>query len=454
MSGARGWLGSFGSCRSRIAGGILLAIAIGGALYCARMPNELQRFRAELRSKGYKVSRKEIAASQKGPSRNLEEITDLIRQLGDLYPANLPLMGRCSNAIPVPLTKRDYPWRVEDYKGSAPHTWEDLAKVMRQREPMLRRLQALAREEIPEYGMGEKTPIFGFISMARWLCADALSALRQGSRTTALEDMESITDFALFRSLEKDFIPQLGRIAVISIGLGATWEILQSAEWTEQDLVRIQAAWERVSPLQAIEAAMEGELAFADEMEPEMRKVMPAGNAMLGQLDATDDVLFIMQCALTHCEAARALQKGESWIALKPGLEQTQLKAGSKLNSRYRHQLLRLFLPKFSEFFANGVNAEAARQLLLSDVAIRRFKLCHNGTPPTAFRELSPDFLDVANGHDPFSGEDLQYCTNPDGSYLLYSVGIDGVDNGGDFSVEQGQNFFWESRDMVWPSSQ
>ena len=333
--------------------------------------------------------------------------------------------------------------------------------LMKQGEPTLRRLQALGREEIPEYGAGIKTVVFPFINLARWLCADAISALRQGQGTsTALEDMESITDFALFRSLEKDFIAQLGRIAVISIGVIGTWEILQSEEWTEQELVRMKTAWERISPLQAVEAAMEGNLAFTNEMESEMRKFMPADSleervtTMLGRLDLADDVLLIMECSLAQSEAARALQKGEAWTALKPGLEHIQSKLGPKSNSRYRHLGLRMLFPKLPELLMSGVNAEAARQLLLADLAIRRFKLGHNGTPPMTLRELSPDFLDVANGHDPFSGKDLQYCTKPDGSYLLYSVGKDGVDNGGDPSVDQGQNFFWDSRDMVWPSSQ
>ena len=109
----------------------------------------------------------------------------------------------------------------------------------------------------------------------------------------------------------------------------------------------------------------------------------------------------------------------------------------------------------FETVFADAIRAEAGRQLLLADVAVRKFRLRHNGTPPKTLRELSPDFLNVASGHDPFSGGDLKYRLIPDGSYLLYSVGIDGVDNGGDLSVDKGQGlFFWGSRDMAWPSCQ
>jgi len=100
---------------------------------------------------------------------------------------------------------------------------------------------------------------------------------------------------------------QLGRIVIISIGLKATWEILQSAEWTEHDLVRIKVAWERVSPLQALEAAMEGGLADANEMESQLKKVMIMRSLrdhvarFVVRLNAADDNLFLLRY---HLEVA------------------------------------------------------------------------------------------------------------------------------------------------------
>jgi hypothetical protein len=48
-------------------------------------------------------------------------------------------------------------------------------------------------------------------------------------------------------------------------------------------------------------------------------------------------------------------------------------------------------------------------------------------------------------------GHDLRYRLNPDGTYLLYSVGSDGVDNGGDPTPEEGKRpGFLNGRDWVW----
>jgi hypothetical protein len=47
----------------------------------------------------------------------------------------------------------------------------------------------------------------------------------------------------------------------------------------------------------------------------------------------------------------------------------------------------------------------------------------------------------------------LHYRLNPDGSYLLYSVGEDGIDDGGDCTPASApkQIDFWTGKDVVWP---
>src|SRR5262249_24417341 len=105
-----------------------------------------------------------------------------------------------------------------------------------------------------------------------------------------------------------------------------------------------------------------------------------------------------------------------------------------------------------NDTFESCAQSEAARQLMLAEVAIRRFKLHHQGAVPQNLSDLTPEFLSPASGRDIFCAGDLKYRANPDGSYMLYSVGLDGVDGGGDDSVSDGKQRFWESRDMLWPN--
>jgi hypothetical protein len=74
---------------------------------------------------------------------------------------------------------------------------------------------------------------------------------------------------------------------------------------------------------------------------------------------------------------------------------------------------------------------QAQLRLLMTHLAIRRYRLSH-GKNPESLTELVPDDLSAVP-LDPFSGRRLIYRLNPGGdeAYLLYSVGPDRVDDGG-----------------------
>ena len=65
-----------------------------------------------------------------------------------------------------------------------------------------------------------------------------------------------------------------------------------------------------------------------------------------------------------------------------------------------------------------------------------------------------PEFL-PALPRDLMAGQPLRYRLNPDGSFILYSVGEDGRDDGGDETREGPagwrRNDPWGGRDCVWP---
>jgi hypothetical protein len=68
--------------------------------------------------------------------------------------------------------------------------------------------------------------------------------------------------------------------------------------------------------------------------------------------------------------------------------------------------------------------------------------------------DLAPEFFS-AIPIDPYDGKPLRYHPNADGTYLLYSVGENGVDDGGapTLSTEL-KSMYWQyqkARDWVWP---
>jgi len=93
---------------------------------------------------------------------------------------------------------------------------------------------------------------------------------------------------------------------------------------------------------------------------------------------------------------------------------------------------------------------EAVRALTSTAIAVKRYQLRH-GTSPPDLKALVPEFL-AEVPRDPVDGHPLRYQALPDG-FLLYSIGSDQVDNGGDPSAQPGtKSFQWQrARDWVWP---
>jgi len=78
-----------------------------------------------------------------------------------------------------------------------------------------------------------------------------------------------------------------------------------------------------------------------------------------------------------------------------------------------------------------NVNMRVSGQLLCIDtmLAVERYRLQH-GELPGSLSELVPEFLEEVY-LDPFDGKPLRYVLRPEGGYMIYCIGEDGVDNGG-----------------------
>jgi hypothetical protein len=86
------------------------------------------------------------------------------------------------------------------------------------------------------------------------------------------------------------------------------------------------------------------------------------------------------------------------------------------------------FLPSFYASVVNGFNLEARHRAAKAALAVERYRLVHN-VLPNQLSDLVPDFL-TAVPMDPFDGASLRYKKLAKG-YVIYSVGMDGKDDGG-----------------------
>ena len=99
------------------------------------------------------------------------------------------------------------------------------------------------------------------------------------------------------------------------------------------------------------------------------------------------------------------------------------------------------------------MRAETERSLVICAIALKRYSLRH-GTPPASLDALVPEFV-LSVPIDYMDGKPLKYHLNADGAFVLYSVGADGKDGGGDTALLPDKTSLhnpWDRKDCVWPS--
>jgi len=89
--------------------------------------------------------------------------------------------------------------------------------------------------------------------------------------------------------------------------------------------------------------------------------------------------------------------------------------------------------------------------------ALERYRLA-KGVYPESLDALAPAYIDSVP-HDIMNGEAYHYRLNPDGTFLLYSVGWNQVDDGGKVAYKTGydqslKQIDYEKGDWVWPAPQ
>jgi hypothetical protein len=152
--------------------------------------------------------------------------------------------------------------------------------------------------------------------------------------------------------------------------------------------------------------------------------------------------------------ALRMVKSHRPWPEAKQSIDKTIARINQMAGSpvRLRYWLSMISIPNFQRATDTGMRMETEWQLTRTAVALKRYQL-RDGKLPPGLEALVPEFL-PALPYDPMSGKPLCYRLKPDGSFVLYSVGEDGKDDGGDPNPASGAKCgLWEGRDAVWPSA-
>jgi hypothetical protein len=112
----------------------------------------------------------------------------------------------------------------------------------------------------------------------------------------------------------------------------------------------------------------------------------------------------------------------------------------------------------FAETIGTAMAVEASRQIVITAIALKLYQLKQGNYPPD-LHSLVPEYVATVP-LDPADGKPLRYRLKADGTFLLYSIGVDGKDDNGNPSSGNGYSFappaeyYWtnpDNQDWVWP---
>ncbi|MGH7971335.1 MAG: hypothetical protein ACREIC_21670 [Limisphaerales bacterium] len=370
--------------------------------------------------------------------------------------------------------------------GSVASTWVEMGAELSRIEAPLEEIREAMKNPQAQGNSSPFTGLPNFIairSAVQWLSVHAVYEFHEGRIEAGLGDIEALVGLAQVNRDEYTLVAQMIRIAVAGLGLATTWEGLQAPGWTEAQLQRLQSAWQQVDLADALEKGLSGERAMGEDLWSTLRQTNGLRSTsavfarpLLGSANTTnslasffseniyfpvyrmtsidDDELLYLKTMQGSLDALRSLRTGSSWPMADRAWDRTfgPLLEVTRSLERFRFPFSTIGVPNFLKAMSIGAHAETERQVTVTAIALKRFQLAHAEAPRT-LDALTPDYLASAP-RDLMSGRTLRYALRPGTSPLLYSVGTDGVDNGGDpSSAQQGKLGLWDGRDAVWPEA-
>ena len=482
---------------------IMIAGLLVSIVHHYRLRGATEAYIAELKAQGEPMDLAQVMPPSVPPDQNG---ADTFRKAAALFKADQSLLStNVYNSMRMVAPGKamvcfQQPAAV-DYDVT--NTWEELAGAVAGNKDSFELLDQIVDRPTLDFGIHYEKGVWNldftnlYLSEVKQaalrLHVAGLSDLHRGDGASAAKDVRSMLALVKGMREERLVISELVRIAIANIALPVNWELLQSTNVTDEQLAALQNDWASLEFIRAEENALELERAAGRITVQKWR----SSNAELGhyfQLDQPEipwatwpkpsalnrfrlmsriirwrywwsypDELRALEGYQALLEAPRADQTNHALLSIQNDLKSKVTKLSIPADSgEYfglsdpmkadTHFLLSGSVLTLEKTFPRIVKAETASQLTIGAIALKRYHMKH-GEYPASLVMLVPEFV-AKVPRDPIDGQPLRYRPNPDGTFLLYSIGDDGKDDGGDpaSSDPNKTSLWWQSgRDWVWP---
>jgi hypothetical protein len=460
--------------------------------------SDVDAYRKSLIAKGEEL---EIAEVLPPPVPVEQNGAELVQEAFSLFvPASNDISNIPSAMRMVAPGKAIVCFKQPDVRGyDFTNSWSNIMDVVEAERPAIELLKQTmnypALDFHVEYEKWPNTPLTHLAPFKRCvisLSSAAMCDLHEGDTGSATTNICAMLGLVNGWQDERFLISQLVRMAMVQIAVRPIWEYLQSTNVSDVELAMLQTNWEKLEFTHAMENAILMERASTESVIKRMRtssqffnEIVVGGPATSGSwgssMDFWDSVKFtgakfMWRASWTYSDELQMLQNYQLVLKTLRTTETNgffnpaysnmvnQLQANEPTNDpdswidkMDEKGLQRMFSEDaFGTGSLNRVMAmEAAREIIITAIALKRYQLKY-GDYPTNLDSLVPQFV-AAVPIDPVDGRRLRYRLNAGGTYLLYSIGQDGKDDGGDPSLGasvRNPNLDWLNRralDWVWP---
>ena len=325
-------------------------------------------------------------------------------------------------------------------------------------------------------------------NLAQALAARMIVDLREKRDDAAWTNLLALTHLATAWEPEPSEISHLVRFNLARMAWNATWQALQAHHWTEQQLTALEREWqapdffkglpetvaftractvdtcirERQTPpppgtplKDTLENALRSPASVAAEVKQRWERAQYRATGTYE--DEHDLLLFFRDRELELRKTITA----STWLQMRglPGVTNAasfrskhSSSMQSLLNSR---QIVLSFQLGGRSLLGRAAETEARRRLVVAAIDLERYRVAH-GSYPQGLQSLLPDVLESIPS-DFMDGKALRYRLCSPDAFVLYSVGLDCLDDGGKLSTAKNtrpgypQSDPSDGADIVWP---
>jgi hypothetical protein len=490
-----------------------IAVALGAAIVLAYIHHlwlreSMEGYIAQLKAQGEPMNLAQVLPPPVPPEQNG---ADIFRKAVALLDADTSLL-QTNYVFGMEMVARGKAmicWQQPDVRNvRATNSWQDIAAAVAQNEKAYALLhQIIAKPDFDfriKYEKGAEDIDLNHLDLleskraAQRLEAAALCDLHQGDTASAVENLRTILALVKAMRAERLDVSELMRMAMADMAFAVNWEVLQSTNLTAEQLAELQKDWTSLNFIQSYENMLKmrrvlgcitadkwrssesglqnllepgvlGQTAssFSDSMAPplSMRANIAARVFMWCYWWSYPDEMQMLRGYQISLAAARLAGTNYSFrTAIEDQRRKLEMiwtnESGKGWETIFDHganvhQMLSSSVTPLTAILERVMMTETAKQMAITANALKRYQLKHGKYPPD-LNSLVRDFISRIP-RDPVNGQPLHYRRNADGTFLLYSVGENGRDDGGNPALKpnfKSSDYYWLNSlalDWVWP---